>query len=134
MKAKTLIPVYALLVACSANPVMPGAEKVRITLTEPKDCKYLGDATGNQGNKFTGKWTSNSDLETGARNELKNEAFKLGGDTVFVLSNRAGETSQSTVSGSSNAYGGTGGGNINGYGMSQTTNITYSGTVWKCGK
>lgn len=132
---KTKLFAFALLLsACSANPLIPGAEKIRVVTTEPKDCQYLGEATGNQGNKFTGKWTSNEALETGARNELKNEAMKLHGDTVYILSNREGNTQQSMVTGSGYTQNGTGYGNINGFGTTQTTNITYAGTVWKCNK
>lgn len=110
------------LVACSANPLLPDASTVRIVTTEPTGCNYLGEATGNQGNFFTGGWTSNANLEEGARNELKNSAFKLGGNTVVLLSSRAGVTGSYSVS---NGYGG---------GSSEQTNVTYSGAVYRCGK
>lgn len=68
-----------LLTACSANSLHSGAQMVRITHNEPNaSCRYLGDVTGSQGNFFTGGWTSNSNLETGARNDLKNKAWKMG--------------------------------------------------------
>lgn len=111
---------FYLLIACSANPLMSGAEKIRIVTSDPQGCEYLGEATGNQGNFFTGGWTSNSNLETGARNELKNEALKMGGNTVLILTSRAGVTGNYNVS---NGYGG---------GSSQETNVTYSGTVYRC--
>ncbi|WZB73779.1 DUF4156 domain-containing protein [Achromobacter insuavis] len=44
-----------------------------------KDCAFLGDVTGSQGNFLAGAITSNADLETGARNDLKNRAAALGG-------------------------------------------------------
>ncbi|MEY4684771.1 MAG: hypothetical protein RLZ25_1230 [Pseudomonadota bacterium] len=109
-----------LLIGCSANPLMSGAEKVRIVTSDPQGCEYLGEATGNQGNFFTGGWTSNANLETGARNELKNAALKMGGNTVLILTSRAGVTGNYSVS---NGYGG---------GSSQETNVTYSGTVYRC--
>ncbi len=117
-----VIPVFFGLAACSANPVIPQAAKVKIVTTEPAGCDYLGEATGNQGNFFTGGWTSNANLEEGARNELKNSAFKLGGNTVVLLSSRAGITGSYSVS---NGYGG---------GSSEQTNVTYSGAVYRCGK
>lgn len=74
------------LTACSANSLNYGAEQVRVMTSEPgKECSYLGDITGSQGNFFTGGWTSNSNLETGARNDLKNKAYKMGGNTVVLL-------------------------------------------------
>jgi hypothetical protein len=68
------------LVGCAATPLVSGSHIVRITNTEPgKECKFLGDVTGNQGDLLTGAWTSNENLETGARNALKNKAFAMGG-------------------------------------------------------
>lgn len=104
------------LVGCAAAPLKPGASKVRFAQSEPKGCEYLGEATGNQGNFFTGGWTSNENLETGARNELKNKAIEMGGNVVVVLTNRAGQTG---------SYGQYGGG-------SQQTNVTITGTVFNC--
>jgi hypothetical protein len=110
------------LLGCSANPLVPGAAKVKIVTAEPTGCEYLGEVTGNQGNFFTGEWTSNANLEEGARNELKNAALKLGGNTVLILTTRAGVSG-----GYSSSYGYGGGG-------SSQTNVTYSGTVYRCGK
>lgn len=105
-----------LLAGCAAMELKPGAEKVRFMQTEPKGCKYVGEATGNQGNFFTGAYTSNENLETGARNALKNKAVELGGNVVVLLTNRAGQT------GSGGQYGG----------YSQQTNVTLAGTVYNC--
>ncbi|WP_131701662.1 DUF4156 domain-containing protein, partial [Enterobacter hormaechei] len=77
---------------------------------------FLGEVTGSQGNFFTGGWTSNSNLETGARNDLKNQAYSMGGNVVVILTQRAGQTGS--------AYFGSG--------SSQQTNVTLSGTVYRC--
>ena len=106
--------------ACSAIPVQQAANNVRLTHNEPgKECTFLGDITGNQGDFFTGPFTSNADLETGARNDLKNKAMQLGGDTIYLLTQRAGQTGHYDS--------GFGGG-------SQQTNVTLSGNVYKCVK
>ncbi len=68
-----------------AARVQQDAKFVRITKTEPQNCKYKGEAVGSQGNSITGKYTMVSSMQKGAINRLKNKAFKLGGDTVFVL-------------------------------------------------
>lgn len=104
------------LMGCAAAQLTPGAEKVRFMQSEPKGCKYVGEATGNQGNFFTGGWTSNENLETGARNTLKNKAKEMGGNVVVILTNRAGQTG---------SYGQYGGG-------SQQTNVALTGTVFNC--
>lgn len=108
------------LTACQAIKLNPGAERVRLTHNEPgKECEFLGDITGNQGDFFTGGFTSNADLETGARNDLKNQAFNMGGNTIYILTQRAGETA---------SYDSEHGG-----GSSQT-NVTLTGNVYRCGR
>lgn len=104
------------LAGCQATALKPGAEKVRFMQTEPKGCKYVGEATGNQGNFFTGAYTSNANLETGARNEMKNKALDLGGNVIVMMTSRAGQT------GSGDQYGS----------HSQQTNVTMTGTIFNC--
>jgi hypothetical protein len=103
-----------LLPACSAIPLNPSAQHIRIVTSDPSGCEYLGEVTGNQGDFFTGDWTSNANLETGARNAMKNEAAKLGADTVQMLATRGGLTA--------------GGGSM------QQTNVTYTGMAYRCNK
>ncbi|WP_440873645.1 DUF4156 domain-containing protein [Thalassotalea sp. PLHSN55] len=104
--------------ACSSIAAQPEANVIRLTHTEPsEECQFLGDITGSQGDFFTGAFTSNANLETGARNDLKNKALQLGGDTIYLLTERAGQTGH---------YSGEFGGG------SQQTNVTLSGNVYKC--
>lgn len=100
------------LVGCAANPVIKGAERVELTSERPdgNSCEYLGEVVGSQGNWVTGDFTSNEDLMIGARNELKNEAFKLGANVVFVE----------------------GMANTNAWGSLGTTNTTAIGKAFKC--
>ncbi|MGB1297014.1 MAG: DUF4156 domain-containing protein [Psychrobium sp.] len=115
---KALIPALAILslTACSAIPLQQSAAQIRLTHTEPENCKFLGDVTGNQGDFFTGGFTSNADLETGARNDIKNKANAMGGNVVYLLTQRAGQTG---------SYG-------DEYGGTQQTNVTLSGNVYHC--
>lgn len=114
---KCLTAVAMLILAgCAATEVAPEAKRIRFMQSEPQGCEYLGEATGNQGNFFTGGWTSNKNLETGARNELKNEAAKLGGNVVVLLTNRSGQTGS--------------GGRL--FVHSEQTNVVITGTVFKC--
>jgi hypothetical protein len=112
--------ILALLGGCAANPLSPNAQRVRIVTNEPTGCDYLGEATGNQGNFFTGDWTSNANLETGARNDLKNQAAQMGGNTVQLLTTRAGQTGSMGIA------------NGSGGGSSSQTNVTYVGAVYRC--
>lgn len=117
MKKISLVLVMMALAGCSATSVNSNANRVRVTNNEPgKECKFLGDITGSQGNFFTGGWTSNSNLETGARNDLKNQAANMGGNVVSIITQRAGQTGSS--------YDGTGG--------LEQTNVTLTGNVYHC--
>ena len=116
MRSLTVLTLMLSLTSCAAIELKPGAERVRLTQNEPKGCEYLGEATGNQGNSFTGDFTSNKNMETGARNDLKNQALDMGGNVVVLLTNRAGQT------GSYSQYGGS----------SSQTNVTITGTVFDC--
>jgi hypothetical protein len=120
MTSALSVGIILALSGCSPIPVNPGAQKVQLVTTEPKECEYLGEATGNQGNFFTGGWTSNANLETGARNDLKNQAAQMGGNTVMILTTRAGQTGHVGLS------------NGSGGGGSEQTNVTYVGTVYRC--
>ena len=118
MKHLIILTLTATLGACSSVQLEQAATKIRLTNNEPsKECQYLGDITGNQGNFFTGAFTSNANLETGARNDIKNQAAAMGGNVVYLLTQRAGQTGSF-----SEDFGG----------GSQQTNVTLSGNVYRC--
>jgi len=94
-----------LIAGCAATPLEPGAALVRITRTEPNgECKFLGEVTGSQGNSWSGEYTTNANLETGARNDLKNKAATLGGNLVVLLTERAPPLHQYNVTLSGSVY------------------------------
>jgi hypothetical protein len=107
-----LLPVLT-LVACASTKTNLGAEKVRVVTETPKECEFLGQVIGSQGNWFAGPFTSNRALEEGAMNDLINKTHKLGGDTLHLLTNRAGVTGS-------------------GSGSSSQTNVTMTGGAYKC--
>lgn len=74
------------LAGCAAIPLGPGAEQVEVVTAtkEVRNCRYLGDAMGAQGNRFTGPFTPTGNLLLGARNALKNETARLGGNRVLL--------------------------------------------------
>ncbi|GAC14739.1 DUF4156 domain-containing protein [Aliiglaciecola lipolytica] len=118
MKHLMIIGAVCVMAACASKPLDPKARLVRLTTVEPgSECQFLGDITGNQGDFLTGEFTSNEDLETGARNDLKNQAHNMGGNVVFILTQRAGQT------GSFHQEFG---------GSSVQTNVTLSGNVYFC--
>ena len=103
---------FLILAACSAKTLTPGAERAELVNTQPdrSKCEYLGEIVGSQGNWFTGDFTANEDLVVGARNELRNKAYELGGNTVYVQDLVHSRASESLG----------------------TTNVTGIGKVYKC--
>lgn len=106
-RALLTLSLTGLLFGCAATPLTPGAQVVDI-LDAPPDkskCQFLGEVMGTQGNWFTGGYTSNQNLMLGARNSIKNEAFKLGANAVLIQQENhanyqmAGGTSNSTLIG-----------------------------------
>ncbi|MDF3837428.1 DUF4156 domain-containing protein [Cupriavidus basilensis] len=113
-KAIAWLGAGCVLAACAPTQLAsPAATAVRITHNEPgAGCTYLGDVTGSQGDLVRGAVTSNADLETGARNDLKNKAAAMGGNVVYLLTQRAGQTG--------------------GKDRLEQTNVTLSGNVYRC--
>jgi hypothetical protein len=100
-----------LLIGCSAIPTTREGSSVELVTEKPSgNCKPLGDAVGSQGNWFTGDYTSNKNLLMGARNDLRNKAAKMGGNTVWVQDKA----------------------NTNAWGSKGTSNTTVLGVVYRC--
>lgn len=116
MKVIVLICVLLMLAGCSATELTSKGNLVRITSTEPgNDCEYLGVVTGSQGDMITGAYTSNENLETGALNDLRNKAAEMGGNVIFIVSQRAGQTTDEG-------------------GAGRQTNVTMTANVYRCQK
>lgn len=114
MRKSLLLGVAAVLLSgCAAIPVSPQAASVELSNDKPTGvCNQLGEVVGSQGNWVSGNYTSNTNLMTGARNDLRNKASALGGNYVWVQN-----TSNSA------AWGGNG-----------TTNTLLVGIAYKCAK
>ena len=110
-KSIILIPALA-MTGCSAIQILPEAQGVEIVNEAPdaSKCKFLGEIVGSQGNWFTGDITSNKNLVVGARNELRNETYQLGGNLVYIQDMK----------------------NTNAYGSMGTTNTTAIGKAYDC--
>ena len=99
MKVSLTLTVVSIVLfcGCAAKPLLPGAEKVFVSNDAPSaDCEFVGEVIGGQGNWWTDDITTTKNVVEGSRNELRNEAFKLGGNYVHVQ-----QANQST-----NNYGG----------------------------
>ncbi|MCE3044684.1 MULTISPECIES: DUF4156 domain-containing protein [Legionella] len=124
-KILSLFALGTLICSCASIPADPQTARVIASPNPvPKGCKYLGQVVGNQGNFFTGGFTSNRNLEEGAMNDLKNRAAKLGANYIQLVTNRAGVTG--SMSGSFDRR--------SGYmsGGSEQTNVTNLGNAYLC--
>ena len=112
MRALFATASVAMLIGCASKPMLPGAEIVEIVNEAPNaaKCKFLGEVVGSQGNWFTGDLTSNRNLVVAARNELRNETHKLGGNLVYVHDMK----------------------NTSAFGSLGTTNTTAVGKAYRC--
>ena len=93
MKKLLLVaPVALSLVGCAAPSLSEQAQRVVILQNLPTQfqCSYKGEIAGAQGNWLTGYWTSNKNLALGARNDLRNEAAKLGANVVVISETLSG--------------------------------------------
>lgn len=88
MRNSIFLVAVALLCGCSGtiHILNSDARIVRIVTVEPTpDCQYLGEVYGSQ---VSNGFFSESELNEGAINDTKNKAYKIGGDTVFFLTNQ----------------------------------------------
>jgi len=120
-KTSSIVILLGLITNCSSLSLNPGAEKVQLSHSKAdKTCQFLGTVFANQGNAFTGGFTSNANLQEGAFNDLRNKGYAMGGNYIQIIANQAGVT-------------GSGGGDLSGFGSrSQQTNYTVTGSVFKC--
>jgi len=126
MKKLFIISVMtAVISGCASIPMDPQAARIIASPNKaPKGCKYLGQVVGNQGNFFTGGYTSNRNLEEGAMNDLRNKASKLGANYIQLVTTRAG------VTGSTSGGFDRNGGYMSG--SSAQTNVTNLGNAYSC--
>lgn len=78
---------FSLLVGCSAKNVLTAeAKNVRIYDTLPinMNCEYKDEIIGSEADILTFLFISNKDITAGARADLRNQAVKLGGNSVEI--------------------------------------------------
>ena len=126
-----LVFIAILLAGCAAKALNPGASKVLVNSRAPnKTCKFLGQVHGNQGDFWTGEFTSYKNLEIGAMNDIRNQAHALGANFVELQVNRAGVDSGGAMYGNGgNLFGG---GTIAGGSYSTQVSTVIIGNAYYC--
>jgi hypothetical protein len=107
MNKLILTSLAILLTACAAKPVLPGAEKVMLSNEKPaSECEFVAEVSGGQGNWWTDDITSSENVAKGSRNDLRNEAFKIGATYVYIQQTSGSQTylGGSTMAIIGNAY------------------------------
>lgn len=85
MRIVCMLLLFLLIPGCAAKQVTAAGSRVKIVHEKPQgDCREVGEVTGTQGNWVSGGYTSNKNLVEGARNDMKNEAAKMGGTHVWL--------------------------------------------------
>jgi len=90
---KSIIPfvLFAFVLSgCSAkNILLPEAENIRIyeDLPAALECQYKGEVIASEATLLTYLFISNHDITMGARNDLRNKAAKIGGNTIVIEPN-----------------------------------------------
>lgn len=74
------------LVGCAATPLQdPAAASILVTRNPPAaECRFVGEVRGSQGNFITADLTKDEYLVAGARNQMRDEAYKLGANYVQI--------------------------------------------------
>lgn len=79
-----------LLTSCTTSTLLPGAENVRVTFDPvPKNCRDIGRVTAEDTNGVMQSYTAHEHLIEDETNDLKDQAFAIGGNTVQITEHDA---------------------------------------------
>ncbi len=73
-----------LLSACVGQSIKVEAAQIKMLNFEPTGCQLLGEVYGTQGNIVTGLFTTDEELISGAKNDIRNNALALGADSLLI--------------------------------------------------
>lgn len=110
---KKILLTFATLsvIGCSATKLNENASLVMVSPNAaPSGCKYLGTVSGTQGGYWTGAYTTNENLDLGAMNNFKNNAYKMGANYVQMSNNL----------------------NASGHNGTSLSQISYNGVAYSC--
>ena len=86
MMLKCFMPVlFASLFGCAIS-LQVGADIVQLIYTKPnKDvCRFLGQTSASDGGMVSGDFMSDAAIHEGVANQMKNKAYQMGGNIVFI--------------------------------------------------
>lgn len=75
---------FVALSGCVGQPIQVEAAQINLISSAPDNCELLGEVYGTQGNLVTGLFTTDEELISGAKNDVRNQALKLGANTLHI--------------------------------------------------
>jgi hypothetical protein len=73
------------ITAC-AIPLQEGAEIVQLIYQRPsaETCQFIGQTSASDGGMVSGDFMTDAKIHEGTANQMKNKAFAMGGNLVFI--------------------------------------------------
>jgi len=86
MARKIIFFIHLLLIGCSSIQAIPEASDIPIINAEADEsrCEFLDTVVGSQSDAFGGGITPRRNLTIGAKNDLRNKAFEIGANEVYL--------------------------------------------------
>ncbi|MCF7971732.1 MAG: DUF4156 domain-containing protein [Methylococcaceae bacterium] len=83
---KRTVPLFILMINSCAIDLNEGAGIVQLIYAQPKKeaCEFIGQASASDGGMVSGDFMSDADIHKGAANQMKNKAYEMGGNLVYI--------------------------------------------------
>ncbi|MBE0468988.1 MAG: DUF4156 domain-containing protein [Methyloprofundus sp.] len=83
---KRFVPLFILMINSCAIDLNEGAGTVQLIYTQPKKeaCEFIGQASASDGGMVSGDFMSDANIHKGAANQMKNKAYEMGGNLVYI--------------------------------------------------
>ncbi len=101
-RSSLLVTLATCIAGCAATPLQsPAAASIMVTRNPPgRECRFLGEVSGSQGNFLTANLTKDQYLVEGARNQMRDAAYELGANYVQIeLENPSENTADDSLGG-----------------------------------
>ncbi len=85
-KLKLMMPLLTLMVSACAVELKEGADIVQLIYVQPKKevCQFIGQTSASDGGMVSGDFMSDADIHKGTANQMKNKAYAMGGNLVYI--------------------------------------------------
>jgi len=83
---KYIAPLFILMINSCAIDLKEGADIVQLIYVQPtkEACQFIGQTSASDGGMVSGDFMSDADIHKGAANQMKNKAYEMGGNLVYI--------------------------------------------------